>query len=76
LIESGLVHALHPTKGDPPAWAASLPDWVRNVPEIPEWLFWSVMVLIVVASMLYKPRDRGIRSDVPASEPSDGPTTA
>jgi YkoY family integral membrane protein len=76
LIESGLVHALHPTKGDPPAWAASLPDWVRNVPEIPEWLFWGVMVLIVVASMAYKPKDRGAGSDRTASGPPDGSTTA
>jgi hypothetical protein len=48
------------------------------VPEIPEWLFWGVMVLIVVLSMLYKPKDRAGGSGVTAAAAApldDGSTT-
>jgi YkoY family integral membrane protein len=58
LLGGGLHEAVHPN--DPPAagnWRESLPAWAEYVPfEINAWLFWSVMGLIVVGSLLYKPK--------------------
>lgn len=57
LVESGLVHAFAHGKDLPPtAWQHQLPEWLRAMPELPEWLFWTVMGLIVLGSLLYKPR--------------------
>ena len=62
LTGSGLYTALHPVAppGAPappaPAWHSHMPDWVFNLPlEMPDWLFWVGMVVIVVLSMLYQP---------------------
>lgn len=39
------------------SWARGLPAWARQFPwEMPDAVFWAGMALIVVASLLYKPR--------------------
>lgn len=59
LIGGGLEHALHPHKPIPPGgWRESVPAWAYRFPwEMHPGLFWGVMALIVVASMLYKPKN-------------------
>jgi YkoY family integral membrane protein len=63
LVEGGLISAIHPAHGQPAAWVAALPVWVRSIREIPEWVFWTVMILIFFASMLYRPKN-GRKPDV------------
>jgi YkoY family integral membrane protein len=62
LVGSGLHTALHPVvlpgaaAPAPRAWHAYLPSWAFKLPlEMPDWLFWSGMLVIVIASMLYRP---------------------
>jgi YkoY family integral membrane protein len=59
LVEGGMISAMHPAQGQPAAWVAALPGWVRSIQEIPEWLFWTIMILIFFGSMLYRPKDSG-----------------
>ncbi len=58
LIGGGIEHALHPHKPIPPGgWRESIPRWAYQFPwEMHPGLFWGVMGLIVVGSMLYKPK--------------------
>ncbi len=58
LVGGGFHDALHPKEGVPiPSWHALMPKWVFNIPlEMPEWLFWAGMGLIVVASFFIKPK--------------------
>ena len=58
LVGSGFHNALHPPATVPrPAWHDRMPDWVFRIPlEMPEWLFWAGMVLIVAVSLLASPR--------------------
>ncbi len=58
LIGGGFHDALNPPAGAPrPAWLGRLPDWAFRVPlEMPEWLFWVGMGLIVVVSLIARPR--------------------
>ncbi len=59
LLESGLVHALHPEPAvGPGTWRDAIPSWLKTVPEMPEWMFWGGMITILVGSMLYRPRRR------------------
>jgi YkoY family integral membrane protein len=45
--------AAAPTQG----WRALLPGWMFNLPlQMPEWFFWTGMLVILVASLLYQPR--------------------
>lgn len=72
LLETGLVHALHPEHAVSPGnWRETVPAWLKSIPEMPEWLFWGGMLAIICGSLLYKPRHR-------STPPSDGvpPTTA
>jgi YkoY family integral membrane protein len=58
LIGSGFNNAIHvePPRIKP-QWHQFMPDWVNNLwLEMPEWLFWGGMGLIVVVSMLIKPK--------------------
>lgn len=66
LVGSGFHNALHPPKGvAPPPWA---PPWAFQVPlEMPEWLFWLGMVLIVVVSLMVKPK-RPPQTEPPLTE--------
>jgi YkoY family integral membrane protein len=76
LIGAGLHHALFHKQYQvvdglrrleevpvPGGWRDSVPDWLARSLDMPGWLFWGGMILIVVASLLYKPK--------PAS-PSEG----
>lgn len=58
LIGGGLHDALHPRgKAAVPTWHERVPDWAFRLPlEMPEWVFWGGMGLIVVFSLLYKPK--------------------
>jgi len=68
LIGSGLHDALNP-QGNPPSWLARVPTWVLRLPlEMPEWFFWSGMGLIVVASLVYKPKTKPPAASPPISE--------
>jgi YkoY family integral membrane protein len=55
LVGSGFQNALHPV---PPAirdWHAFVPRWLFHVRlEMADWLFWSGMAVIVLASLLYR----------------------
>jgi YkoY family integral membrane protein len=65
LIGSGLNDALHPPHQPPGAgWRQNVPQWLLTIPlEMSDAVFWAGMALIVVASLLYKPRT--------SREPSD-----
>ncbi len=61
LVGAGLHDAVHPDPRiyvpAPDNWRKQLPAWAFEVPlEMNRWVFWSGMGLIVVASLLYKPR--------------------
>lgn len=58
LVGSGFHNALNPPVNAPrPAWLDRVPAWAFRVPlEMPEWLFWVGMGLIVVVSLLAKPK--------------------
>ncbi len=60
LLGSGFDNALHPHGAAPPGgWRDSLPAWAKSLRlEMHDALFWIVMALIVLASMLYRPRRR------------------
>ncbi|WP_435015554.1 TerC family protein [Tundrisphaera sp. TA3] len=71
LIGGGLNDIFHPHAGvTPGTWRDSVPPWLAKFPfEMNEWVFWSGMGLIIVISMLIKPRK-------PAAVPEDlGPAT-
>jgi YkoY family integral membrane protein len=69
LVGSGLHNALKPPPDAPrAAWLDRVPAWAFRVPlEMPEWLFWIGMGLIVVLSLLAKPR-RPPRTQPPLTE--------
>ncbi len=58
LLGGGLHDAVHPGFVPPAGgWREGLPAWSHNLPlEINGWLFWSVMALIIVVSLAYKPK--------------------
>ncbi len=58
LVGSGFHDALNPPIDAPkPAWHGRMPDWAFRVPlEMPWWLFWAGMVLIVVVSLVVRPK--------------------
>lgn len=69
LFGDGLDDALHPGF-NPPAgdWREGLPAWTARLPlEMNSWLFWAGMGLIIVASLLYKPKG----SRTPPSTPGE-----
>lgn len=71
LVESGVAHAMHPRHPIGPGdWQNQAPGWLRTLPEIPEWIFWSVMVLIVIGSLIYTPKH------APPEPPPDEPESA
>jgi YkoY family integral membrane protein len=78
LLGGGLHEAVHPKFAPAPGnWRENLPTWVHDIPfEINAWLFWSVMGLIVVASLLYKPRTKPPRAQSSPSPPSKLVVTA
>jgi YkoY family integral membrane protein len=58
LLGGGLHDAVHPSftvsTGN---WRENLPTWLNQVPfEINAWIFWSVMALIVIVSLIAKPK--------------------
>ncbi len=61
LIGGGVNNAFHPpVKPTPGQWQTRVPEWLINAPlEMPPWLFWGGMGLIVVASMIYNPKRTG-----------------
>ncbi|MBX6316494.1 MAG: TerC family protein [Isosphaeraceae bacterium] len=69
LIGSGFGDALDPQRHRlDQGWRAALPDALKQFPwEMPDWLFWLGMLLIVAVSMLYKPHG-GDRSGMPVPE--------
>jgi predicted tellurium resistance membrane protein TerC len=73
LLGGGLHDAVHPDfKFEAGNWRELLPAWLQHVPfEINSWLFWSVMALIVVASMISKPRPPANAQEAHATSPSE-----
>jgi YkoY family integral membrane protein len=61
LIGGGLHDAFDPVKHPGhQGWRATVPTWLRGFHwDMPDWLFWAGMALIVVASLLYRPRGSG-----------------
>jgi YkoY family integral membrane protein len=56
LIGEGLHHALDRGEGLPPGgWLGIIPDSIGRNLEMPGWLFWAGMALIVVTCLLFKP---------------------
>jgi YkoY family integral membrane protein len=64
LMGSGFHTALHPVRpanlgGPPPApreWHSHVPQWLFDIRlQMPEWLFWTGMIVIFAASMFYRP---------------------
>ena len=68
LLGGGLHDAVHPSFDPPPGnWREGLPSWVEQVPfEINSWMFWAIMGLIVVASLLAKPKPKGTDPSPPS----------
>ena len=68
LLGGGLDGVVHPSfELSPGNWRESLPLWVKDVPwEINAWAFWSVMGMIIVASLLAKPRSKGVDPSTPS----------
>ena len=61
LIGGGLEMGLHPAlEGRPrPTWHAKVPDWAFSLPlEMPDWLFWTGMGLILGLSFLIRPKGK------------------
>jgi YkoY family integral membrane protein len=58
LLGGGLHDAVHPGFPIAPGnWRESLPAWTNSLPlEIHGYLFWTVMALIVLVSLAYKPK--------------------
>jgi YkoY family integral membrane protein len=68
LLGGGLHDAVHPGFVPRPDLREWLPSWVSRLPlEINGWFFWSVMALIVVASLVYKPKPSKDGPKPPAS---------
>jgi len=62
LVGSGFNNALRPiapaglAPGAGSGWRELLPRWVYSIPlEMPSWFFWTGMIVIFVASLLYQP---------------------
>lgn len=61
LIGGGLEMSLHPdlNLGARPAWHAHVPAWAFRLPlEMPDWLFWTGMGLILLLSFLIRPKGK------------------
>lgn len=58
LVGEGLHKAITPHGDTPPAWLESVPGWVHSIPlQVPPVIFWTGMVLIPIASVLFlKPK--------------------
>ena len=70
LVGAGLHHALYHDKarvlgGWPGNWKDLFPDAVARNLDMPGWLFWGGMGLIVAVSLLYRPKGK-------AAEPPEG----
>lgn len=58
LIGSGFHHALY--RGEERltgGWKDQVPEWLAHNLEMPSWFFWSGMVVILVLSMVFSPRN-------------------
>jgi YkoY family integral membrane protein len=60
LVGSGFDTALHPAAvggvAKIRAWHAHVPSWVFEIPlKMPGWMLWTGMIVIVIASLLYRP---------------------
>jgi YkoY family integral membrane protein len=73
LLGGGLHEAVHPSFQTPAGnWRESLPTWLDSIPfEVNSWLFWSVMALIVVASLAAKPKPPSNAQGTPSASPTD-----
>ncbi len=72
LIQTGLVKAFHPEpRPTGPTWRDQVPVWLREMPEMPEWLFWVGMIAILAASLLYKPRRRPVETNPTSTSVED-----
>lgn len=60
LIGGGLHRAFDHSASEPAAaWTESVPAWIREFPwEMEPIVFWSGMALILIGSLLYKPRQK------------------
>ncbi len=57
LVGGGLHMAFHPAGKDRSAWLARVPGWVKDLPwEMPDGLFWAGMGMILVFSLIYRPK--------------------
>ncbi len=75
LAGSGLRHAFHPepiqgVERSPEQWTESVPRAIRDFPwEMHDLVFWGGMILIVVASMMYRPRHHKPKTSEEVPEP-------
>lgn len=73
LVGEGLHKAITPHGDNPPAWLELVPGWVHSIPlQIPPVIFWTGMVLIPIASVLFlKPKQHD--ETVPPTTPTNPP---
>ena len=51
-------------------WITAIPHSIKELPwELPDWLFWIGMALIVVASLVYKPKHAASKQPTPSQSP-------
>ena len=77
LLGGGLHDALHPNPRyftpPPGGWRTQVPPWVERLPlDMSDLVFWTGMALLVVASLLYKPKGSPVAGSVVQTEPVPG----
>ena len=77
LLGGGFYDALHPNPKyyipPPHTWREQIPAWVNRLPlDMSDEVFWSGMGLLVMASLLYRPKQSPIEGSVVQNEPIPG----
>ncbi len=77
LLGGGFHDALHPNPKyfvpAPGGWREQVPPWVYRLPlDMNDFVFWAGMGLLVIASLLYRPKESPVAGSVVQTEPVPG----
>ena len=77
LLGGGCYDALHPNPKyyvpPPNTWREQVPGWVNSLPlDMNDEIFWTGMGLLVMASLLYRPKQSPVAGSVVQNEPIPG----
>ena len=77
LLGGGLYDALHPNPKyfvpPPGGWREQVPGWIKRLPlDMSDIVFWVGMGLLVMASLLYRPKQSPVAGSVVQNEPIPG----